>query len=126
MPGGFGGDSSVKWFVHADNGRAGSVRSERPDPGPRPKRWRQEGIDEWEPAAAYDFTITIKIPKDSARSNAKATFVAGLRAAADAAESAPLNSGGAVSFRLPVEDKDHGGPNLDQIVVDWQPATTGV
>jgi hypothetical protein len=126
MPGGFGGDSSVKWFVHADNGRAGTVRSERPEPGPKPKRWEQEGIDEWEETTAYDFTITIKVPKDSARTTAKATFVANLRAAANAAESAPLNSDVKVQIRLPVEDLGHGGPNLDQIVVDWRPAGTGV
>ena len=124
MPGGFGGDSSVKWFVNADNGREGSVRSERQG-GPGSKRWVQEGIEEWDGATAFDFTITIKIPKDNpTRPNAKDDFVASLRAALNAAER--LNGGDPITITLPVEDKDHGGPNLDQIVVDWRLAGTGV
>jgi hypothetical protein len=125
MPGGFTGNGSVEWFVDADNPRGSPVS--KPDPNPqKPNRHHQSGIDDFGDAA-YEFTIAVKIPKNTgARPDAQRQFAAALRDAAKRVEAAPPNSGTTVSFTIPVEDRAHGGPTKDQILISWDPATTAV
>jgi hypothetical protein len=126
MPGGFSGNGSVEWFVVADNAIEPPV-SRKEATEEKPNRWRQSGVDHWG-NISYDFTITIKIPKDSFRPNAKRDFANALEAALRKVNAAPPDSDEAVTITLPVEDKDHSGPTKeptrDQILIDWQPATT--
>jgi hypothetical protein len=122
MPGGFSGNGSVEWFVDADNPR--ETPDSRPDPqNGKPNRFHQSGVDHWG-NAPYEFTITIKIPKDSGRPNAKRDFANALETAARNVNDALPNSDTTVTLTLPVEDKDHGGPTENQIRIDWHPATT--
>ena len=124
MPGSFSGNGSVEWIVEVDNPKG--VPLSKPDPKDgKSKRYHQSGVDAWGDAA-YEFTIAIKIPKDSGRPNAKRDFAGALRAAASAVDDAEPNSDVTVSITLPVEDKDHGGPTRDQILISWNAATAMV
>jgi hypothetical protein len=121
MPGSFSGNGSVEWWVEADNPRETPVSKPNPN-GEHPKRYRQSGVDHWG-TAAYDFTVAIKVPRDQA---ARRDLAGALRAAAERIEGAPANGGITISFSLPVEDKEHGGPTRDQILVSWGPQATAV
>ncbi|HVH29386.1 MAG TPA: hypothetical protein VM818_21685 [Vicinamibacterales bacterium] len=118
MPGGFSGNGSVEWFVDADNPRGEPVSKKDPKPS-KPNRHHQSGVDDFG-SAAYEFVVSIKIPNDV---NARRELASALGAATRQVENA---GGGAISFTLPVEDKDHGGPTKDQILIDWRPAASVV
>ena len=121
MPGGgYGGDSSVKWYLDVYNARANAVQSV-PKNTASAGRHHQEGIDETN-AGQRTFTISIMMPKDNAASTTnKDGFEASLRNAADAVRAAAANSNLVVRIPLPIEDNGpgHHGPNVDQIKVDW-------
>jgi hypothetical protein len=117
MPGGFSGNGSVEWFVDADHPK--NVVSKKDPKEGKPDRHHQAGEDHWGDEL-YEFVVTIKIPKDQ---RARDLLVTQLNTASQQVERGP---GGAFSFTLPVEDKDHGGPTANQIVVDWGPPASMV
>jgi hypothetical protein len=104
MGGGFiGGDGSVKWQFHGESIRGGSIISN----GEGIKGHRQEAIDETDPGAS--FVLTMDLPIDE---GARKKFVTDLIE--------QLKSGRTpISITLPIEDAAHGGPNHDQIRIEW-------
>ena len=98
-----GGDDSVQWVVEVDSVRIDEKLKHESKGG---RKWLQQGVDDAEDG---DFTISIKIPKDSRH------FVETLREAADEAERHAQHAGHLVSFKLPIEGKNH-----DQIQVRWR------
>ena len=117
MPINIGGDTSVKWTMACNSARGGTVKTIPPD-STGPGKYQQLGVDET-PDGDQDFTISIEIPKDASRPNAKSLFVAALRRAAGEAEAAPINSPVRITITIPIEDDRHGGPNEDQIQIGW-------
>jgi hypothetical protein len=104
MGGGFiGGDGSVKWKFRGESIRGGSIVSN----GEGKKGHRQEAIDETKPGGSFE--LTIELPKEK---RAREKFVRDLSEQLKGARSR-------ISVALPIEDKDHGGPNLDQIRIKW-------
>ena len=103
MPGGgYGGDSSVKWWLDADNVKSFSGSSDG-------KKQHYEGVDDTPKTVGGGyFTIIIKPPRNKGLKK----FRQQLKAAASA-------STGPVILTIPIEDDKHGGPNLDQITVYW-------
>lgn len=101
--GDFTGNGSVEWNVQGDH-----VREHHSDPkGGKGRQHR--GIDETPDGGVQYFTVAIKLPKDAGERTA---FVTALRS--------ELESGmDPIVVRLPIEDKDHGGPTAGQIRVDW-------
>jgi hypothetical protein len=104
MGGGFiGGDGSVRWEFHGESIRGGSIVSN----GEGKKGHRQKAIDETTSGAS--FVLTVELPRNK---GAREKFVTGL--------SEQLKRGRRqISLTLPIEDKDHGGPNHDQIRIKW-------
>jgi hypothetical protein len=104
MGGGFiGGDGSVRWEFHGESIRGGSIVSN----GAGVKGHRQEAIDESEPGAS--FVLTIDLPCED---NARKKFVEDLIEQLKGGRSP-------ISIALPIEDEAHGGPNHDQIRIEW-------
>ena len=103
-----GGGGSVQWSVNGHNVRGVPASTPMtPKPG-QPKPHHQHGVDETIPNSR--FTIRIKLPRTSGD-----PFLSELQAAANN----PV--GGAVTFTLPIEDKQSGfnPPTPDQIHIDW-------
>jgi hypothetical protein len=105
-----GGDESVMWLVEVDHVRKkdGGPKNE-PNGG---KGWRQQGVDETDEG---NFTITIKIPRDSG------DFVRSLRDAASEAEKFAGSPGHPISITLPIE-----GGNHKQIQIEWDSKASAV
>jgi len=111
MAGVFGGDSSVKWLVVSDD--PSDVTSEpSPEPG-KPRKHRQRGREDTDPGQY--FVVSIEVPRTQADKN---DLALGLFAAADRLSGLPAGAG-RVWFRLKIEDTQNGGPNEDQIKIDW-------
>jgi hypothetical protein len=95
----------------------------RPNPVPPegPGPYQNIGVDETgeEPDS---YTVVVKIPRGGPGTlrSAKADFAASLSAAAQQARAAVKDRRiTSVFFRLPVEDRAHGGANHDQLHIDW-------
>ena len=123
MPINVGGDDSVRWEVDVNRARYQDLVT-RPDPVAREGEgpYQNIGVEATDEDEPYVYTVVIKIPKSgrgTAR-NAKAQFAASLTLAAQQARAAVKNTRiTSVAFQLPVEDKEHGGANHDQIQIDW-------
>jgi len=112
-----GGDDSVKWAVDGDNVRETDSQIFAPEKS-RPRRLRHTGIDETDPG---DFTVVIKLPKNSGERKAFLKQLAG-----ETKRLIAQDGGGELTLVLPIEDRRHNGgpPTWDQITVDWKSATT--
>ena len=97
-----GGDDSVQWSVEVDHVRVDKLKQEPKGS----KGWRHEGVDESDDGEK--FTISIKIPNDATE------FVRTLHDAAIEAERQKSNPGHPITFKLPIERKNH-----DQIKIRW-------
>src|SRR3989442_15343124 len=113
MPIDIGGDTSVKWNATVDSVRDGMVKWDDDQSIPTTGKHYLVGVEDT-PDGDQDFTISIEIPQDARRPNAKSSFAAALRAAASAADAAQPNSTVRVSFPLPIEDNKKGAPNEHQ------------
>ena len=111
MAGVFGGDSSVVWEVVSDNPR---VLTGAPDQGPGTDGKFRQGGKENTDAGKY-FVVSIEVPRTQADKN---DLALGLFAAADRLSGMPAGAG-RVWFRLKIEDESNGGPNENQIKIDW-------
>src|ERR1700686_642982 len=90
--GGYGGDSSVKWWLDIDNVKSFSGNS-------KGKKQHYEGVDDTpRTLGGGTFTITITLPREK---NARDKLRHKLRAAASA-------STGSVILTIPIEDVKHG------------------
>ena len=113
MPGIFGGDSSVQWIVDGDNVRRASSTL-YPSERDKPRRLRHDGIDQTDPGEY--FTVVIKLPRNS---DERAAFIAALKEQME-------RLGDALTFRLPIEDREHNKPDpptTDQIQILWASST---
>ena len=101
-----GGDTSIKWKVDLRNARE-AYSDPLPQPAPRAgKRYYHEGVDV---KATRAFIVTIKVPQ---RAVTRKKFLAALKTFVKAPQSA-------LTLKLDIEDDRHGGPNEDQIHIDW-------
>src|SRR5438477_169386 len=96
-----GGDRSVQWEIIGEN-----VRSH--NEGAVPAGYRHFGIDESDDNDPY-FTVVIKLPQSQVDHD---NLIGSLR-------NQLQQPGGQLTFRIPIEDENHGGPNHDQIQISW-------
>lgn len=119
-----GGDDSVKWKVDVTKAREAHGD---PLPGPLPPPGRvysHWGVDHTrasptEAEIAHDFLIIIDVPTYPNTVDARDALADGLSAALAAVRDGKK----AVYFRMPVQDRAHGGPNEDQIRIRWARAS---
>ncbi len=98
-----GGDGSVKWQFRGESVRGGSIISN----GEGQRGHRHEAVDETEPGA--HFVLTIDLPRDEeARKLVVGELMKQLEGGRDP-----------ISIVLPIEDEHNGGPNHDQIRIEW-------
>jgi hypothetical protein len=114
-----GGDDSVKWAVDGDNVRETESQIFAPEKS-RPRRLRHVGIDETDPG---DFTVVIKLPKNSGERKA---FLKLLTAETKRLIGQDGGKDAALTLVLPIEDRRHNGgaPTWDQIKVQWKSSTS--
>jgi hypothetical protein len=101
-----GGDSSVKWSVDVDHVRHSKLKSV----GKGPLGHQQEGVDETDPGEY--FKICIELPK---RADDRQEFLNSLAKASQEAN----GQKDCVEIVLRIEDDQRGGPNTDQIRIEW-------
>jgi len=124
MPINVGGDDSVKWKVDVSKARE-AYSDPPPQPVPPPgKPYYHEGVDytkdsPTDPGDAYDFTVVVEVPTYPNPGAGRAALEAGLSAALDAVRANKPR----IYFRIPVQDREHGGPNEDQIRIRWARAS---